>query len=234
MASARLYFRLIAAIVGFAPGGVTRALAAEVEFVGVARSQAGDSVALRASPTAPAIWRRVGEPFGDYVVTRYDAAAETVTLTAGATQWSLALRQARVRRAGDSAMDWTADGVPQNLRRLTHAAYQHCWDAGVVTARAADFVGPDRALQRIESIAGEEYAPLVFELGAEGGMRITDGEGRALSLANGDAVVIVVAHGTTLAEVSRRLNVPEATLSALNPAWAEEVTPSATRAVRVR
>lgn len=188
-----------------------------LEFVGVAQSSTGSFVALRSGPETSTHWTRVGGRFAGYQVVRYDVGSEVVILTDGVSTVELALRVAKVAEAREGAGGWSNPSVRRNLRLLAHAACQHFWETATIEAVAVDFVGPDRALHRVEPVSGEDYATLRFRLRSDGTVAVTDASGASVPVELPDRGAIAVTVGTTLAEVGRRLGLSEAHLAALNP-----------------
>lgn len=65
--------------------------------------------------------------------------------------------------------------VLNNLRQFAAAGDQFCLERGVAKARYADLVGPGRYIRKLESVAGEDYTGLVYEIGGPLAVKLHDG-----------------------------------------------------------
>ncbi len=176
------------------------------ELVGVMQDSTGSYAALRSGPARPGVWMREGARFGEFVVAQIDEHRGVVTLRAGASSVELALPTSRVQSSHSSeahrGASVTAElaastpAVRRNLRALTSAAWQHFWDTETTRATTADFVGPDRALHRVEAAAGEDYASVSFALNADGSVSVVGADGAPIPPATSGAVSILVSAGT--------------------------------------
>ena len=85
---------LFFAAFAFAVGLAATTVRAEVEFSGVLSTSGRSLFALNDDPSKPATWRALGQNYGDYSLTSFDAKTDTLTLTKNGTPLLLHLKDA--------------------------------------------------------------------------------------------------------------------------------------------
>lgn len=161
----------------------TTAFGAEpaIEFSAVLGGDHDTKVSLTDKATGASRWVAVGQPFGDYVVTAYEAAAETVVLSKDGQQFRVRMKSAKVKAGGGEPPPELKRALLNNLRQLAAAADQFYLENGKTKATLDDLVGETKYVRRLVPVDGEDYRQLEFTQGKE--LKVTTQSGYSVSYA---------------------------------------------------
>jgi hypothetical protein len=139
----------------------------EIEFSGVLAAGSETKVSLMDKATGASRWVKLGQEFGGYVVSSYDAKAETVLLTKGAQQFRLQLKSSSKVKAGPAVepTEEAKKAILNHLRMFAAASDQYYLENGVNHTTYDELVGPTKYIKSMEAVAGEDYRQLVFQQG---------------------------------------------------------------------
>jgi hypothetical protein len=136
-----------------------------IEFLGVLANGSDISVSLADSSGGQKRWIRLGQEFGGYVVSAYEAGTETVVLTKGGQQFRVRLKTAKVKAGSVEPTEEKKRAILNNLRQLAAAADQFYLENGKMQATFDELVGATKYVKQINPVEGEDYRAIVFAQG---------------------------------------------------------------------
>lgn len=138
-------------------------------FEGVMATGSDMAFALSVPGERAVRWLRLGETFAAHRLEAFDAPAETLVLRRDGREVRLALKSARIVDGVDDTVRQARAAqarVRENLRYLAVAAEHFFAATGRERAGFADLVGPEKAIEVLRAVAGEDYAGLEVRRGA--------------------------------------------------------------------
>lgn len=162
---------------------VTTAFAAEptIEFSAVIGGDRDTKVSLTDKTTGQSRWVGIGQVFGDYVVSAYEPASETVVLAKGEQKFRVRMKSAKVTAGAAEPTAEVKKGILNNLRQLAAAADQFYLENGKTKTTLDELVGETKYVRRLVPVDGEDYRQLEFTQGKE--LRVTTQGGFSISYA---------------------------------------------------
>lgn len=201
-----------------------------VDFRGVMVEGGRTWYALADAATGTAEWVAPDGHFAGYRVGDYDSSKRSLALRRGREIVRLKLSGRAAAPSGLAPADVVA--VRQNLRRLRAAACLAFIEQAKSRVATADLVGPGRYIDRLESVAGEDYSQLEFRR-EDAACAVVTATGTVVALAAEAPVFVTRPPGETLAGISQASGWPLDRLCALNPGLDPGVRFSAFQPVRV-
>jgi hypothetical protein len=136
-----------------------------IEFLAVLANGGETAVSLSDQSSGQKRWIKIGQEFGGFVVSAYEAAADTVVLSKGGQQFRLRLKTAKVKAGGVEPPEEKKRAILNNLRQLAAAADQFYLENGKMQTTFDDLVGPTKYVKQINPVEGEDYRVIVFAQG---------------------------------------------------------------------
>lgn len=140
------------------------AAADDIEFSAVLVLPGKTSVRLAHKSSGTAAWILLGQNFEGYVVSAYDAKAETVVLTRNGVTTRVRLNTAKVQEGkpplDPAVVEQQKRAILNNLRQIGAAADQYYLEHGTNHAAIADLVGETKYIRALKSVDGEDYSQL--------------------------------------------------------------------------
>jgi type IV pilus assembly protein PilA len=150
-----------------------------VEFSAALGTGAEARLSLTDTSTGQSRWVHVGDDFAGYRVSAYAAKDEQVVLSKEGRQFSLKLKQSKVKPgSSDEEKAQRAKihrAIMNNLRQFSAAADQFMLETGKAQASYDDLVGPAKYIKQLEPKAGEDYRGLVLMRGKSVSVTTADG-----------------------------------------------------------
>jgi type IV pilus assembly protein PilA len=139
----------------------------DVEFSAVLVASGQTTVHLTRKSTGASAWIPLGQTFGGYVVSSYEAKSDSIILTKDGIPIRLRLKSAKVKAADPVDQEKVTKAVLNNIRQLAAAADQFYLENGKNTATLADLVGPTKYIKELKSVDGEDYNQVELKQGKE-------------------------------------------------------------------
>jgi hypothetical protein len=108
-------------------------------------------------------WLRVGETFNGHRVVSFDPKREAVAVVRDGHEYWIPLKEARVRSGPAESGTAAARRIHDNLAFLAAAAAQFFQATGKSRATIDDLVGPEKYIEVLRPVQGEDYSALRFE-----------------------------------------------------------------------
>ncbi len=208
---------LIAAILFFSGHQVSAE--PEIEFSGVLVTGGHTQVALTGKATHVTRWVEIGGHFSDFTVAAYDSKEGVVVLEKGGAKFRFPMISGKILDAAANPPSEKSAAIIGNLRRILAAANRFYLENARTSVRLAELVGPGRAIEELQPVAGESYDALPLTVSSRK-FSVTTADGLVVSWEPTDPPPVlrecIVRPGDTFAKIARESGLTIAQLLELN------------------